>query len=138
LAACLIARHVDVGIDVEPVGRRADIDNIASHFFSSSEIELLGSTPQEKRQTVFMRLWTLKEAYLKARGTGLSTPLSHCVFDIRDENRSGVSFHQDLGDDTDQWLFRSHVRNQTHVMALAIRRSQIGQDFWIRTSVIVP
>lgn len=62
-----------VGIDIEQI---TQIDlKIAERFFSSNEYLSIINQPNEIRQEFFYKLWTLKEAYIKAVGKGLSMPL---------------------------------------------------------------
>jgi len=70
-----VAQSRDVGIDVECV--RADIpaEAIAARFFSAHETAGLRTLPPADRPRAFFRLWTRKEAFLKAQGTGLLTSL---------------------------------------------------------------
>jgi 4'-phosphopantetheinyl transferase len=71
LAVIAIA-HEEVGIDVElPRPRRSDA--IARRFYAPGEIErLFANVDAERRADAFFRLWTCKEAFLKATGEGLS------------------------------------------------------------------
>lgn len=66
-----VARDSAIGIDVEAM--RADIDftDIAGRFFTAEELARLQALPGLKRLRGFYRLWTSKEALLKAVGTGL-------------------------------------------------------------------
>jgi 4'-phosphopantetheinyl transferase len=76
LALLAVARGREVGVDVEHV--RADFasDEVAGHFFSPRETAALRAVPDEaERARAFFRCWTRKEAYVKARGEGLSLPL---------------------------------------------------------------
>lgn len=69
-----------VGVDVE---QRRDGDewrSIAAHFFSSREQGVLSTLSGETLTRVFFTIWTRKEAYVKARGLGLSLPLDS--FDV--------------------------------------------------------
>lgn len=78
-----------VGIDIERV---KDVDiGVAERFFSNEEYMDIMSKPESERQEYFCELWTLKESYIKALGTGLSTPLD--TFSIRglDEDRITLS-----------------------------------------------
>src|SRR6516225_1536369 len=71
LAACAIVLDSDIGFDVEETSKDVPIDNLES-FFSAREAEALRSTPSEGHRERFFTYWTLKEAYIKARGVGLS------------------------------------------------------------------
>ncbi|MEL6439424.1 MAG: 4'-phosphopantetheinyl transferase superfamily protein [Cyanobacteria bacterium J06621_8] len=64
-----------IGVDLEQNRTMKDALNIAQRFFTPREYELLQNTPIANQQTVFFALWTAKEAYLKAVGTGLSGSL---------------------------------------------------------------
>ncbi len=65
----------EVGVDIEEV--KADFKGmqIASHFFSGEEIAGLAKLPPDQADKAFFECWTGKEAYVKARGEGLSLPL---------------------------------------------------------------
>lgn len=67
----VIAETLDIGVDVEPYNRAAQIVEVADRVFSKAELEYLSGAPD----TAYVRAWTLKEAYVKARGRGLSMPL---------------------------------------------------------------
>ena len=62
-----------VGVDVERIDERLDVMANAEGSFSPDEQALLTRAPEDERRALFFRLWTLKEAYAKALGTGLST-----------------------------------------------------------------
>ena len=70
----------DVGVDVELVGSELEGDRIAERFFSPAEIEALQAVPDEDRSVAFLACWTRKEAFLKARGDGLTLALDS--FDV--------------------------------------------------------
>ncbi len=75
LALCAVARGREVGVDVERVRGDIDVAALARRFFSPPEVAELEALPAAERTGGFYRLWTLKEAYLKARGDGLALPL---------------------------------------------------------------
>ncbi|MGO9096664.1 MAG: 4'-phosphopantetheinyl transferase family protein [Bryobacteraceae bacterium] len=68
-----VSRNREVGIDLERIRPDAAGRDIAARFFSGEERAWLDATPGVES---FFRLWTAKEAVLKAMGTGLSTPLN--------------------------------------------------------------
>jgi 4'-phosphopantetheinyl transferase len=65
----------EVGVDIERVKYNFKGIEIASHFFSEEETAGLAKLPQKQAEEAFFALWTKKEAYVKARGQGLSIPL---------------------------------------------------------------
>nr|VFJ94155.1 MAG: phosphopantetheine--protein transferase domain-containing protein [Candidatus Kentron sp. LFY] len=66
-----------VGIDVEWMQRKVDdSERIVERFFSPREVQVLSGVPEHVRKEAFLGCWTRKEAYIKARGKGLSIPLN--------------------------------------------------------------
>jgi 4'-phosphopantetheinyl transferase len=73
----------NVGIDIEATGRDVEIDGIARKVFSPLECEALDALSPSARRDAFFRIWTRKEAYIKALGAGFGYPttsftVSHC------------------------------------------------------------
>ena len=75
LALVAVTLAVEVGIDVENVRPGFATAEIAERYFSLEEQAELRSLPDELRTEAFFHCWTRKEAFLKARGQGLATPL---------------------------------------------------------------
>ncbi len=82
IAACIVSEK-ECGIDCENV--REYRPNIMRRAFSESERQLVESASPEERDLMFFRLWTLKEAYVKAIGIGISYPLNEAEFSFRGE-----------------------------------------------------
>lgn len=75
LALVAVAREREVGIDVERVRDTVEVARLAARFFSPPEQALLAALSPADRPGAFFRLWTCKEAYLKATGEGMSRAL---------------------------------------------------------------
>jgi 4'-phosphopantetheinyl transferase len=75
LAALAITRNREIGIDIEKPREIADMLSLARRFFSHPEIDWLLAVPPNDQTSAFFTCWTAKEAYIKARGDGLSFPL---------------------------------------------------------------
>jgi 4'-phosphopantetheinyl transferase len=80
----------EVGVDVEKI-RKINF-NIARRFFSDVEVKHLFELPEKHQINYFFDLWTLKESYLKALGTGLTKPLGS--FTVISDSR-GVALFED-------------------------------------------
>lgn len=76
--AIALCRHGEIGVDVEQVdGRLAlDLEAIARSQFARAEYAVLMQCLPQQRLEAFFRIWTLKEAILKATGVGLYHPLN--------------------------------------------------------------
>jgi 4'-phosphopantetheinyl transferase len=69
-----IGASAPVGIDIEYIHPLPAAD-LVDRFFSPAERAVFHSIPADLQQAAFFHAWVQKEAYLKACGTGLSTPL---------------------------------------------------------------
>jgi 4'-phosphopantetheinyl transferase len=128
LAACAVAWDREVGIDAEDWQRqgRAIGAEMIHRCLSPAELECLRTLPPAARQGGFFDYWTLKEAYLKARGLGLSLPIEEITFrwpsGVPHEGDAVVSFGPVIDDVPHTWQFVRHVPTDRHKIAVAIRR----------------
>ena len=95
LVGVCVGSNRPVGIDSENGERqlKGSVSRIAERRFSVREATRLESAGNEDEKLKrFYRLWTLKEAFLKATGLGISSSISlrRCVFDFEDENLGGA------------------------------------------------
>lgn len=78
---CVISLNKDIGCDIENLSRKINVNAIAKRFFSGSEYQLIKATPSQ-----FFEYWTLKEAFVKATGLGISQGLDTFSFEIGDSS----------------------------------------------------
>ncbi|MEV7088424.1 4'-phosphopantetheinyl transferase superfamily protein [Streptomyces sp. NPDC093085] len=83
LLAVALSRLGPVGVDAERAGRRT-LPELAERICAPAELRALTALPVRERAEALIRLWTLKEAYVKALGTGLRVPLRHIAVPLRD------------------------------------------------------
>lgn len=80
VAVFAISRDREIGVDVERVRFDVDLDSIAERFFSVAEQQSFMGIPASDKPKAFFNCWTRKEAFVKAKGVGLSLPLDQ--FDV--------------------------------------------------------
>jgi 4'-phosphopantetheinyl transferase len=80
IVALAFACGQEIGIDVERIRPGTPVEDLARRFFSPAEQQVLFRLPEESQRSAFFQCWARKEAFLKARGDGLSFPLDQ--FDV--------------------------------------------------------
>ena len=122
LIACLVTLGREVGVDVEDMTRPGETVEVAEQFFSPTEVATLRALPVSAQRYRFFEYWTLKEAYIKARGMGLSLPLEQFSFHLEVGQPVRIFFDSRLRDDPRSWQFTQFQPTLRHLMATAIRR----------------
>lgn len=115
-----IARGGRVGIDVEvqrPVPR---MERLVETRFSPGEVRHMQELPTGDREAAFFRIWTLKEAWLKALGTGLATRLASFTVDPRPDRPHALVSVDDEAESPSAWLLRGLVSHPGTSVAVAI------------------
>jgi 4'-phosphopantetheinyl transferase len=135
LIACAVTIGREVGVDVEQVSRQLSHD-VAGRHFAPGEVNDLRRLPEDEQQRVFFDYWTLKEAYIKARGFGLALPLGDFAFKLNPPDAPTIAFEPALEDDPASWQFLQEWPTPQHRLALAVRRE--GHDLPVRIRDVVP
>lgn len=118
LVACAVARDLPLGVDVERCDRRADLAGLANQLFAASERARFEALPAADARDYFFSIWTLKEAYVKALGVGLSHPLESVAFEL--DGASGAR----CSDTGTPWQFLRCKPTAAHDLALAVQASR--------------
>ncbi len=113
-----------VGIDVEYTSRKNDVLAIADRYFFGAEIEELFSFSKSEQRERFFDYWTLKEAYMKARGEGISLGLSNFGFSLA--NAAGISINMKpcLKDKSEDWQFVCISPQAEYRLAIALNQKR--------------
>ena len=119
LVACVTGPVPQLGVDVENVNRITPCDEIAKRFFAGAEYEYFRNAPPALRRDAFFRIWTLKEAYIKAEGKGFSIPLDSFHFRFSAENPMQVTLEL-RGESTDAWRFFEFQPGPGHRISIAV------------------
>ena len=117
--ACVVSGCEAVGVDVEAIHQRHSLFEIARSSFSPEEIDALRTLQPENLVDRFFDYWTLKEAYLKARSTGLNSPLNRFSILISSNHKIGIRFMPGIADDPQRWRFIKTSPSARHRLAVA-------------------
>ena len=122
LAACVINRVDECGIDAEKISTRHDPVAVAARMFSRAEhAELIQLQGTEQLEYFYSR-WTLREAYVKARGIGLSFPTRKLRFRIRHAADIDIEFDGSIDDNSENWMINLWRPGTEHIAAVAVAR----------------
>jgi 4'-phosphopantetheinyl transferase len=132
LVACAVTRGHEIGVDVEAWDRLRSGRDIAARFFTPDEVALIRAAPLAEEAITFFRLWTLKEAVMKATGLGFRLALD--AFAVTAEPPS-VRFYRDISDDPALWHFAQRLIAPNFVIAAALR-GPAAAEFDMRPAAI--
>jgi 4'-phosphopantetheinyl transferase len=126
LALVAVAWDRQLGIDLEYIRPIPEIEQITARILSPQEKEIFRGTPAIEKLQVFFHYWTCKEAYIKARGEGLSLPLDQFqVGPILDEGHPLLSVNGDPKEAL-RWSIRKLIPAPGYVAALVVEESGSG------------
>jgi 4'-phosphopantetheinyl transferase len=129
LVAAVFCSDCAVGIDAQAMDPRTATAAIAGRFFSESEKRHLLGFSGEAFSREFFKVWTLKEAWLKVRGSGISIPLGSFSITPPSDSGSGIDIEiaEELGERADEWQFDLTAPTAEHLIATAVHRGR-GAD----------
>lgn len=119
-----------IGVDIEYLRPMPDAESIAKRFFAPAELNHIQNAPPQDRHRIFFQLWTAKEAYLKAIGTGLTNMLDSVEIAF-DEN--SLAYFQSFSGErqTTNWKLCPCTPAAKYVGAIAIEDLACDRcDFW--------
>jgi len=122
LALAGFVRGGDLGVDVEFLKEMPDLAEIASRFFSATEVAALACVPEAQKREAFFNCWTRKEAYLKAVGVGLAAPLDSFVVTLAPGEAPRMLALQGDRERAARWFFHHLEPRPRFLGALAIER----------------
>lgn len=128
LSACLISLGQDCGIDVERQTRRVKLMPIAERMFAEPELAQMQAVDEAVQREKFFEYWTLREAYVKAIGTGLGGSSKQFYFEIADamadnEKAANIQFKDDESRDERDWQFIVFKPSPMYTLSVAVQSS---------------
>lgn len=106
LVVCAVRESaLELGCDLEPLARGAEVLGIADTVFAPRELAELQALPEAAQPARAISLWTLKEAYIKARSIGLTLPLREFAFSFPEGAAPNITFTSQISDAATRWRF---------------------------------
>ena len=130
LALYAITRVNLIGVDLEYLRPINDAENLAKRFFSLQEYNLISQLPPQKQQETFLKIWTCKEAYLKATGDGLAGSLEKVEISLTPEKP--VEFFSINGDieEASHWYLYQFIPQHNYIAAVVVAQKNQKLSFW--------
>jgi 4'-phosphopantetheinyl transferase len=119
-----------IGIDIEYMRADTSGDEIAERFFAATEVAALLALPPEQRTAAFFNCWTRKEAYIKARGEGLSFPLGDFAVSLAPGEPAALLSVVGAPQETSRWSLRELTPGVGYVAAIAVEGHQWRLKHW--------
>jgi 4'-phosphopantetheinyl transferase len=119
----------DLGVDVEYRRREIEYDQLARFCFSLYEQQVFFSLAGELKHEAFYNCWTRKEAYVKARGLGLSLPLTLFDVSLLPSEPARLLESREAPTEVARWSLRSLAPGLEYAGALAVE----GQEWLLRS-----
>ena len=119
-----IAFGQEIGIDVERLDREVDYAGIARRFFAPAEVSEFFAFPPADRPLAFCTGWTRKEAFIKARGMGMSFALDSFEVSLDPNAPARLSAPEP------NWSLHSIDPGDGFVAALAVEGEIVGMHCW--------
>jgi 4'-phosphopantetheinyl transferase len=113
----------EVGVDIERIRPRPRALELARRFFAPEEATMLAALPEGELLDGFLRLWTAKEAVLKANGGGLSYGLERVSFLLEGSRATPVAFDGEIAP-ASTWRVEALDVGEAAIAALAWRGSE--------------
>lgn len=125
-----MARERQVGIDLERIRALPDVRALVEGCFSPTERAAFCALPSEQQLLAFFRCWTRKEAFIKAKGQGLSFALDRFEVSMAPGEAARL-LHVD-GDprEASRWSLRELSPGHDYVAALAVEGRGLRLSYW--------
>ena len=91
MALLAVCHQREVGVDIEFVKEQFEFQEVAERFFTATEVAALRGLPPDLQRQAFFKCWTSKEAFLKAKGTGLSGELDEVKISLTADQRVQIA-----------------------------------------------
>jgi 4'-phosphopantetheinyl transferase len=129
LVAVALTAEAEVGIDIEYAERKLKLNDLAERILSAEDFGAFQALPESEKVAAFFRVWTRKEAYLKARGEGISEGLQKMSVSFDAEE---ITFLSDTRDEAAAPKWRMHALSLPAEYTGAVACDEAGKQIDFR------
>ncbi len=122
MALYAITHNQNIGIDLEYINTEIEYEQIAERFFSPKEVSMFRAVPQHMQAKAFFNCWTRKEAYVKARGIGLSLDLNKFDVSVTPGEPAAILSIREENQNVANWSLHDLYPDLAYAAALAVER----------------
>ncbi len=120
----------DIGVDLEQVRPLPDLVRLAERWFSPEERAGLFALPADLQPGAFFHIWTQKEAFIKARGDGLSYPLKDFSVSAEPDKPAQLLSVKNVSEESRAWKMANGVFEEGWRVAVCVRMEAGPQVRW--------
>ncbi len=117
-----------LGVDIERIHDIA-VTDIAQRFFSHTENQQLHHLALSEQRSAFFKLWTCKEAFIKAIGEGMTFPLQNFTIDILANPPHLVNIRDDATA-AQSWTLQQFIPADDYIGAVAVKGAVTEWHWW--------
>lgn len=126
MALLAVTRGHEVGVDIEYVRNKFEFQEVAERFFTAKEVAAMRGLPSTLQCQAFFKCWTSKEAFLKAKGTGLSGALDEVEIALEGDGQVRIAANV-----PNWWLFElAPITGYEAALVIASERAPICCYQW--------
>ena len=125
-----VVRDREIGVDVEKIRPEIELERLAQRFFSPGEVERLTELEGDLQLAAFFRCWTRKEAYIKARGGGLSIPLDQFEVTFEQDTPAALVANWEDPQEVSRWSLFDIELGGDYLAALAAEGTPARIRYW--------
>jgi 4'-phosphopantetheinyl transferase len=130
LALVGLACSREIGVDVERIRPELATEEIAERFFAPGEAATLRALPKEAQAEAFFACWTRKEAYVKARGDGLTQGLDHFEVTLAPGEVPAIRSAGDDPEAANRWSVVSLTPAPGYLAAVVVEGRDLDLHCW--------
>lgn len=138
LGIIALIKKNQIGVDIEEIVELEDINDIIHTCFSKNEQYLFNDLELSEKTNLFYKIWTGKEAFIKAIGQGFSFPLQNISFGLDDDNKIIINEIADAQENLNNWKAYNFSSRENYTSTVVVNlNSFLTKKFeWNLTEII--